>query len=153
MAQHLGLSHMTVVLSLLLAPMSWRYLTDAWLRALVLRDVHLAYEASAVPSSVHSPRLEASISTMTVSTIPLTLDLTLGAANIGTLVATLLFGMFLIQLYIYALSCTSDRPWLKLLITAAGFISCYFKTHACNDYVHRFLEAMHTVRGAILTTL
>jgi hypothetical protein len=90
---------------------------------------------------------------MTASTIPLTLDLTLGAANVGTLVATLLFGMFLIQLHIYASSCTSDRLWLKLLITAAGFIPCSFRAHACNDCFHRFLEALHMVQGAILTRL
>jgi hypothetical protein len=44
------------------------------------------------------------------------LDLTLGVTEIGTFIGTLLYGMILLQCYIYVMSCREDRIWLKVFV-------------------------------------
>jgi hypothetical protein len=44
------------------------------------------------------------------------LDLSLGVIEIGTLFGTLLYGMTLVQCYMYATSCREDRLWLRVFV-------------------------------------
>jgi uncharacterized membrane protein (DUF485 family) len=44
------------------------------------------------------------------------LPLSLGAIQIGVLFATLFYGMTFVQTYIYTLSCSQDRVWLKIFV-------------------------------------
>jgi hypothetical protein len=62
---------------------------------------------------------------MTALVPALSLDLSLGAIELGCLIAALLYGMFLVQLYMYALSCAKDRRWLKLLVALVWFVLIY----------------------------
>lgn len=47
---------------------------------------------------------------------PTVLDLSLGAIEISTLLSSVIYGMSLVQTYIYAASCQEDRLWLKLVV-------------------------------------
>jgi hypothetical protein len=45
----------------------------------------------------------------------MSMDLTLGVTEIGVLVATMLYGMALLQAYTYAMNCSSDSLFRKAL--------------------------------------
>jgi hypothetical protein len=49
--------------------------------------------------------------------MPSSLDLTLGAVEIGAMMSMMLYGMVTVQMYIYARNCKTDRAWLKALVT------------------------------------
>lgn len=50
------------------------------------------------------------------------LDLSLGAIEVAVLLASVLYGLVLIQTYVYALSCKSDRPALKLVVALIAYV-------------------------------
>jgi hypothetical protein len=60
---------------------------------------------------------------MAEHTIHLDLGLSLGAIEIGALVSTLLYGMALVQTYIYATSSPHDRVYLKLFVGLVLYVS------------------------------
>jgi hypothetical protein len=55
--------------------------------------------------------------------VHLELGLTLGVIEIGVLMSTLLYGMTLVQTYIYAMSSSQDRIWMKLFVAIVWFVN------------------------------
>jgi hypothetical protein len=53
--------------------------------------------------------------------MPSSLDLTLGAIEMGTMMSMMLYGMITVQMYMYAMTCKADRPWLKALVTSVWY--------------------------------
>jgi hypothetical protein len=49
--------------------------------------------------------------------MPSSLDLTLGAVEMGAMMSMMLYGMVTVQMYIYARDCKTDRAWLRALVT------------------------------------
>jgi hypothetical protein len=54
--------------------------------------------------------------------MPSTLDLTLGAIEMGAFISAILYGMVCIQVYIYSMGCKSDRAWTKLLVAFVWYV-------------------------------
>jgi hypothetical protein len=50
-----------------------------------------------------------------ISAGSISMDLTLGVTEVGVLVATMLYGMALLQAYTYAMNCSSDSHSRKAL--------------------------------------
>jgi hypothetical protein len=47
---------------------------------------------------------------------PTILDLSLGAVEMGVLLTSALYGISVVQTYIYATSCRGDKMWVKALV-------------------------------------
>jgi hypothetical protein len=58
------------------------------------------------------------------SAMPSTLDLTLGAVEMGAFISAILYGMVTIQVYLYAMGCKSDRAWMKALVAFVWSVIC-----------------------------
>lgn len=50
------------------------------------------------------------------------LDLSLGAIEVAVLLASVFYGLVLIQTYIYTLSCKNDRPVLKVVVALVRYV-------------------------------
>jgi hypothetical protein len=50
------------------------------------------------------------------------LDLTLGAVELGVIVATMLYGMALVQGYSYAFRCAQDPRWIQIIVIFLGHV-------------------------------
>jgi hypothetical protein len=48
--------------------------------------------------------------------MPSSLDVTLGAVEMGAMMSMMLYGMVTVQMYMYAMGCKTDRAWLKALV-------------------------------------
>jgi hypothetical protein len=50
------------------------------------------------------------------------LDFTLGAVELGVIVATMLYGMALVQGYGYAFKCAHDPRWIQVIVVFLGHV-------------------------------
>lgn len=76
---------------------------------------------------------------------PAFLDLSLGAIQIGTLLAWVIYRMWLVQTYVYYASCQQDRLWLKLMVAVVWSVIILTLIIACLPKCPSLLETLHIV--------
>lgn len=73
------------------------------------------------------------------------LTLTLGVVEIGVLLSSLLYGMSLVQTYIYATNCKSDSIWLKTVVSVVWFVDSLANNPYFTDMNRNSVfETLHT---------
>jgi hypothetical protein len=74
------------------------------------------------------------------------LDLSLGAIEIGVLLASILYGMSIILGFIYASASAKDTLWLKLLVSAVWYVISSYSPYPVRKLsIMSILETMHIV--------
>lgn len=61
-----------------------------------------------------------------------------------TYVVYSLYGIFIVQVYIYSLHCKEDTKWLKCLVSVVMYVLLFLKPFSRTNNESRILETLHT---------